>query len=609
MKNTIKYMLGVVACALTASCSFLDVSPETTMTDTVFYNTPNDIRSELYATYANLRSNGLYGTSIWTIADVRSDIAFPNVNRYSAHIFKHETEEFNITSNNSATQNHWSHSYRGIVRANTVIEKGEELFGDDKDVQTYIQEAKVLRALHYFNLVRTFGDVPLVLDVPNKYSDASDDVRVSVEKVYAQILRDLTDAIDSGLLKNKDNVPTGRVNLYAAETLLAKVFISLPDETTHSAYPNVPAYNDISMSEEIIQYYPGLTESKWEAAKYYLEDVIAKGGYSLMSNFSDLFKPANKHNSESIWEVEYRGDQTEGIGSSYYTAFCPQNYAPRSTPNSNGYIPAALPNKGGGSCIPTGYFIDFARKWDSFWPDYTSGPTLFDGGLYSDTRLSDGATKVVGGDILPANDNKDYSQDALHPYDSYTGTTFRLTVKGFGDDGKYYCGKYNSGTPYKANDSDDNWYILRYADVLLMLAEAEAHIMGVLPQAELDRTINAVRNRAGIIPYIADGSSDCGRVLDTRDKVLQAIFDERALELAFEGHRWFDLIRSGKAVSVMNAHFQKYYEAFTSNSGTGVDNYYMKNKKVVIDEYCTLFPLPSKELLINPKLTQNKNAR
>ena len=143
-----------------------------------------------------------------------------------------------------------------------------------------------------------------------------------------------------------------------------------------------------------------------------------------------------------------------------------------------------------------------------------------------------------------------------------------------------------------------------------MLAEAEARINdGYLSQDALDRTINMVRNRAGIIPYRATGASDCGAVLDTPEKVYDAIFEERTLELAFEGHRWFDLVRSGEAVSVMNDHFAKYYEAYTSNSGSTVDTYYMKNKRVVIDEYCTLFPIPSKELLLNPRLTQNNNAR
>ena len=222
------------------SCSFLDVDPETQMTDEGFYESPNDIRSVLYSTYASLRDNGLYNTSIWTVADVRSDVAFPSATRYSANMYKHESEEFNITSNNTATQNFWSHSYRAIKRANTVIIKGQELFPDDADVQLYIVEAKVLRALFYFNLVRVFGDVPIVLDIPDSYSDAGDDVRMSVELVYEQILKDLTDAVNSGLMQGKNATPTGRVNLYAAEALLGKVFLNIPDEMALITFDRYP---------------------------------------------------------------------------------------------------------------------------------------------------------------------------------------------------------------------------------------------------------------------------------------------------------------------------------------------------------------------------------
>ena len=89
------------------------------------------------------------------------------------------------------------------------------------------------------------------------------------------------------------------------------------------------------------------------------------------------------------------------------------------------------------------------------------------------------------------------------------------------------------------------------------------------------------------------GDSNKEWVLDTPEKVYQAIYDERTLELAFEGHRWFDLVRSGKAVEVMNQHFTNFYNAYTSNSSPNVNNYYMKSEKFEIDQYCTLFPIPS----------------
>lgn len=596
-----------------AGCTgFLELEPETTMTAKNFFKSPEDIRSALYATYSSLRDNGLYSEGMYLFGDVRSDIAFPNQTNYYANTYRHEIEEFGISSINSGNQNFWAHHYKGITRTNTVINRGMELFSDDADVQKYIAEAKVLRALFYFNLVRAYGDVPLVLDVPDEYIDARGHVRNAVKEVYAQIITDLQEAIESESLyrtkNNDEKFPTGRVNKYVAEALLGKVFISLPNDITEAAYPNVTAWKNISNEETITALYPEGTSTQYEAAKLYLDDVVKNGKYELLTNFNDLFNPQNKHSVESIWEVEYSTGQPEGLGSPLYTAFCPSSYSPRNSQNNNGYTPSAISNIGKGNCSPTGYFMDMAKTWDSMYPDYQYEVRKFNGQIYRDTRISDGKINEI--ESLPINENKDFPQDISYPYDPYTGTSFRKPVKGFGADNEWMCGKYMSSSEIKVNDSDDNWYILRYADVLLLLAEAEAHInSGILTQDVLDNTINKVRTRAGIVPYQATGNSTDAWVLDTPEKVYQAIFDERALELSFEGHRWFDLVRSGKAVEVMNEHFTNFYNAYTSNSSPNVDKYYMKDTKYQIDQYCTLFPIPSQELRSNPKLTQNEGAR
>ena len=547
---------------------------------------------------------------------MRSDVAFPNQTNYYANTFRHEIEKFTISANNSGNQNYWAHHYKGIIRANTVIEKGKELFGNDETVQKYIAEAEVLRALFYFNLVRAYGGVPIIMDIPQEYTDSRGHLRASTEEVYIRILTDLTTAIESNNLyrstNNGEKTPTGRVNKYAAEALLGKVLLSMPNDITEAAYPNVEAWKDISANPNITVFYPETTTTQYEAAKYYLEDVINNGGYELYPNFSELFKPTNKHSSESIWEVEYKTGQAEGLGSPFYTLFSPASYAPRNKANSNGYIPSPISNQGNGACAPTGYFMDMAKKWDSMYPDYQYEVRKFDDVIYTDTRISDGNIKLDtdGISYLPVNENKDYTQNVAYPYDPYTGTSFRTSVKGFSADDQWMCGKYMGSSEYKVNDSDDNWYILRFADVLLLLAEAEAHISdGVLSQSVLNNTINLVRERAGIVPYLASGDSNKEWVLDTPEKVYQAIYDERTLELAFEGHRWFDLVRSGKAVEVMNQHFTNFYNAYTSNSSPNVNNYYMKSEKFEIDQYCTLFPIPSQEIRSNPKLTQNYGAR
>ena len=617
MKNLkIIFTMALVTTCMSACTGFLDIEPETTLTGKNFYKSPDDIRSALYSTYSSLRDNGLYSASIYLFGDVRSDVAFPNQTNYYANTFRHEIEKFTISANNSGNQNYWAHHYKGIIRANTVIEKGKELFGNDEAVQKYIAEAEVLRALFYFNLVRAYGGVPIIMDIPQEYTDSRGHLRASTEEVYIRILTDLTTAIESNNLyrstNNGEKTPTGRVNKYAAEALLGKVLLSMPNDITEAAYPNVEAWKDISANPNITVFYPETTTTQYEAAKYYLEDVINNGGYELYPNFSELFKPTNKHSSESIWEVEYKTGQAEGLGSPFYTLFSPASYAPRNKANSNGYIPSPISNQGNGACAPTGYFMDMAKKWDSMYPDYQYEVRKFDDVIYTDTRISDGNIKLDtdGISYLPVNENKDYTQNVAYPYDPYTGTSFRTSVKGFSADDQWMCGKYMGSSEYKVNDSDDNWYILRFADVLLLLAEAEAHISdGVLSQSVLNNTINLVRERAGIVPYLASGDSNKEWVLDTPEKVYQAIYDERTLELAFEGHRWFDLVRSGKAVEVMNQHFTNFYNAYTSNSSPNVNNYYMKSEKFEIDQYCTLFPIPSQEIRSNPKLTQNYGAR
>ena len=610
------FTMALVTTCMSACTGFLDIEPETTLTGKNFYKSPDDIRSALYSTYSSLRDNGLYSASIYLFGDVRSDVAFPNQTNYYANTFRHEIEKFTISANNSGNQNYWAHHYKGIIRANTVIEKGKELFGNDEAVQKYIAETEVLRALFYFNLVRAYGGVPIIMDIPQEYTDSRGHLRASTEEVYIRILTDLTTAIESNNLyrstNNGEKTPTGRVNKYAAEALLGKVLLSMPNDITEAAYPNVEAWKDISANPNITVFYPETTTTQYEAAKYYLEDVINNGGYELYPNFSELFKPTNKHSSESIWEVEYKTGQAEGLGSPFYTLFSPASYAPRNKANSNGYIPSPISNQGNGACAPTGYFMDMAKKWDSMYPDYQYEVRKFDDVIYTDTRISDGNIKLDtdGISYLPVNENKDYTQNVAYPYDPYTGTSFRTSVKGFSADDQWMCGKYMGSSEYKVNDSDDNWYILRFADVLLLLAEAEAHISdGVLSQSVLNNTINLVRERAGIVPYLASGDSNKEWVLDTPEKVYQAIYDERTLELAFEGHRWFDLVRSGKAVEVMNQHFTNFYNAYTSNSSPNVNNYYMKSEKFEIDQYCTLFPIPSQEIRSNPKLTQNYGAR
>lgn len=135
------------------------------------------------------------------------------------------------------------------------------------------------------------------------------------------------------------------------------------------------------------------------------------------------------------------------------------------------------------------------------------------------------------------------------------------------------------------NHSDDNWPVLRYADVLLMYAEALNELNATPTQEAID-CINQIRRRAYAVE---DNSQDLtpAEVID-QQTFREVIAEERRFELCFEGHRWFDLVRTGKYVEVMNAHFERY------NSGA-----------YNVENYNNLFPVPQREIDVNPNLLPN----
>lgn len=139
--------------------------------------------------------------------------------------------------------------------------------------------------------------------------------------------------------------------------------------------------------------------------------------------------------------------------------------------------------------------------------------------------------------------------------------------------------------PTTENDADNDWIILRYADVLLMYAEA----LNELDAANVGTAItyvNQVRTRAGF------SGAGLLQPIMTQQELRLAIEAERRMELNVEGHRWFDLVRTGRAIEVMNKHFI-------------ANNIKIGNNPVQIDAHNLLFPIPITEINTNPIITQN----
>lgn len=276
-----------------------------------------------------------------------------------------------------------------------------------------------------------------------------------------------------------------------------------------------------------------LTRKDYGKAKTTLEQVTTMG-YRLLDNYADVFDPNNKNHDESIFEVQFQGGNDLGEHSGFIYQFYPKF--------TNGEVTGFSGISGGGWNIPT---LDIIGDYE-------------DGDLRKDISLSEGYTDINTGEFVSV----PFIEKFRHEHAI-------------------------QGRP------NDNWPIYRYADVLLMLAEAINEQSG--PNAEAYGYLNQVRERAGLLPV--SGLS--------QDEFRTVLLHERRIELAFENHRWFDLRRTfstAELVSFLNAHGAVERANPTTPRGSiefSADDY-------VFEAFEVLFPIPERELLVNPKLEQNQ---
>lgn len=474
----IKITIALLLLAIT-SCKkeFIDLLPESTVSVDALYKTDKDFQDAVIGIYSNFRPQYL---NFWRFGDLRGDDT-----RYGLVSQLEDIRNDNFTSDNSDAMlaSSWKNYYSIINRANKVIN-----FAKDADPAVitnkdrHLAEAEFLRALAYFDLVRIFGDVPMIigdLSIEQAYQVP----REPVNNIYEQIIiKDLQDA-ESKLPQSYTGTDVGRATRGAAKALLGKVYLTRKD------FPN---------AETKLQEVTGL-------------------GYALLPHWGDLWDfSKNEHHSEYIFDIEYEEGQG-AIGSNFTGQFALDFQA------------------GGGPLV-----AELARRYNI--PSGTGGAagipnqTIFDAFDDSpgDQRRDTSATKSLLG---PNGENIPISA---------TGVPAMSL-------------KYMSRLVGSASDSKVNWKVIRYADVLLMYAEA-LNENGKTTEAL--ENLNLVRNRAGVAAY-SDLSKD-----ETREK----IYLERRLEFNLEGQRWFDLVRTGRALEVMAPYGMK--------------------------DYMTLFPIPQTQVEI-----------
>ena len=435
--------LSIVAVSCTEK--FIDLPPISSVSVDVVYKTDKDFLDGLTATYNTLQQQY---QNFYIFGDIRADDSWQSIYKNNSQSF---SDAFVTSSSDPLMNSTWQNYYQAIFRINTILEKIKSAdVAVVKNKDRYIAEAKFLRALSYFDLVRIFGAVPMIT-TPITTDEGYKLGREKVDVIYSKvIIPDLTDA-ESILPLKFTGSDVGRPTKGAAKAMLGKVYLTLKD---------------------------------FAKAETKLQEVTTMG-YSLLPVYNDLFDYSkNEHHGEYIFDIEY--EEGVGEGSRLTNAF-----APNSQPFTTYF---GIGGNGDEQNSPTQGLIDIFDKNDKR-KDFTVGVT---GGFYNKDSV------FVK---LPTSTNQTYTKKYI--------TTVAVI-----------------------NDSRANWKVIRYADVLLMLAEA---LNENGKTTEAITKLNLVRTRAGLIGY-----SDL-----TKDVARDKIYLERRLELSFEGVRWFDLLRTGQAFTTM----------------------------------------------------------
>ena len=492
-----------------ASCNdMLDIAPAGQFGDDQLND--NSIDGLMASAYAGLEAHFFGNNEAFSgpitnwVFDVRSDDAYKGGGGVSMEGYIHQLEISNLTNDNAVNLNKWRNNYYAIARVHQAMNaiNGSSL----TDKTPLIAELKLLRAYFYFDLIRVFERIPYLTE-----NSVATEVRYdefSREQIYGFIKDDLKFAWEN---LPESQADAGRFNRYVAAALMAKV---------------------------------SAQTSSWSDVVTYADYVINSHKYELYDNFCDMSKVEFNNKKESIMAIQF------------------------STANNNSHVNFCnLLNTtySEGNLFGSGddFFLASQNLVNAFRTDENGLPYL--DGTFNDVKV----TSDYEGNVDPRLDftvgrigfpfrGHTYNEKWCRAYDVYGEYSGK---KGLIDPSS---SDMVQGFPWGA--SPLNFCLIRYADILLLKAEAEIELGTNLADAR--ELINSVRRKAarsidaGYSPVELDPTRASYFVAEypeqgwTQDYARKAVRMERRLELAMEGQRWFDLQRWGNTVEVMNSYFE-----------------------------------------------------
>ena len=452
-------ILALLALFAMFSCadSFIDVDSKDENSED-FFNTEEDYQKALIAAYDYLQATAQQ----FQVGEIASDNTLAGGESATDTPGIQEIDDMIHTPQNAQLRNIWTWMYTGVNRTNYIMEFKDKT--DFANKTSVLAQTRFLRAFYYFELVKWFGDVPLVVDKRIQYGDQFNLARTPKAEIYAQIEDDLIFAVE--------NLPytqaqTGRITKGAAQALLGKAY---------------------------------LYQEKFPEAATVLENLITNGPHDLLpSNLAPLmWENEYENNIESVFEIQY----SDLDGGSYDCFQCLEGNYAIGFNGPRGYV---------------GPVFDFGYSFNV--PTQEAFDAFEAGDIRKDYSILDIKQWII--------DNPTASYDETAGYEQ-TGYFNRKYIARLGD----------ANRPDAALTNPNNTRVIRFADVLLMAAEALNR--GNISDTRARTYLNRVRNRATL-----------GNVNTSGTNLTNDIYKERRVELIGEGHRFFDLVRTGRAAGTI----------------------------------------------------------
>lgn len=476
-----------IACLVTigfSACMDLEVEQLTSITSSNYYSKPEEAEAALIGCYDGLQQIWSNGTALPVAAEAAADLTFGGTGAGDNDAYP-MMDEHDLSREPGANpfSGTWASYYGAIFRCNSLLVNLDGIdFGDNEIQRNRIEaETRFIRAYLYFDLIRMFGHIPLLTE-----PSADNIPQADPDQVYQVIADDLMFAIE-----NSSNTPYsgiasgdhGRVHRWAAEALLARVYLYYT-----GYYGATDLVGMVSASEALSG----------------LEDIISNGGFSLVEEFSDLWPAAATYaaaqRGDSIANNTYAGETNpEVVFAIKYT------YTSNWDGNADGNHWMVMNGLRNQTYAPYGY--------GNGWGANTVVPEVYDAWDEADERKEASIMAI-------AEEGVDFPVARIEDVKEYTGYFTKKYTPTANAEGQSIAQDVYGGVSFMISQFQD-YFSIRYSDVLLMAAELES------PNA-LDY-LNQVQSRAG-----ATLATEV-----TKD----IIFEERKWEFAFEGMRYWDLLR------------------------------------------------------------------